>query len=115
MDESLAKRLRGLRGPARLDALQEVVSRWRTSGRSQAAFCREAGIAPVTLARWVRRVEAAGAGERDAPVFLEVGRPEAAARGRFEVILPDGTRVLLPSGFGDDDLARLLRALIAAC
>jgi len=58
---SLGQRIRGLRGEARREVIAEVVSRWRESGQSRAAFCREVGIATVTLTRWIRQLDASRA------------------------------------------------------
>ncbi len=114
MSESLGKRMRGLRGDARLTAIRDVVSQWRATGQSQAAFCREVGIATVTLGRWLRRLEV----ERKSgePVLVEVDLPDPRGNGDgYEVVLESGIWVGIPAGFRDDDLARLLRALTTAC
>lgn len=115
MADGLAKRLRGLRGEARREALLDVVSRWRGSGQSRAAFSRELGIAPVTLGRWVRRIEASRPATPAGPVLVEVGRHEGPARDGFEVVLPSAVRVHVPRGFGQEDLARLLALLSTTC
>jgi hypothetical protein len=114
--ERLGQRMRGLRGEARLKAIGEVVSRWRASGRSQAAFCSEIGIATVTLGRWLRRLEAARA-PRDPgePVLVEIGKAQRDGEGAFEVVLPAGTRVRVPVDFRAGDLSRLLGVLSSAC
>ena len=114
MSESLGKRMRGLRGEARLTAIRDVVSQWRASGQSQAAFCREVGIATVTLGRWLRRLEVEGRG--GAPVLVEVDLPDHGGNGDgYEVVLESGIWVGIPAGFRGDDLSRLLRVLTEAC
>ena len=111
----LGMRMRGLRGETRLEAIGGVVARWRESGKSRAAFCREVGIATVTLGRWVRQLEAARAAGSNEPVFVEVDIPEPPDRDLFEVVLPSGSRVRVPAGFREEDLARLLGVLSAPC
>jgi transcriptional regulator with XRE-family HTH domain len=114
--EGLGTRIRALRGAARISAIREVVSQWRSSGKSQASFCRETGIATVTLARWLRQLEAHKPPSEQAPVLVEVG----SAAGRepddaYEVVLRGGTWLRVPAGFRDADLGRLLAVLSSAC
>jgi len=106
--------MRRLRGAERQAALRDVVARWRASGKSQTAFCREAGIATVTLTRWLRRLEGEKAVERG-PVLVEVGRRAGPVRDAYEVTLPGGTRVRVPVDFRREDLVRLLGVLSATC
>ncbi len=115
MSESLGKRMQGLRGEARLTAIGEVVAQWRASGKSQTAFCREAGMAPVTLSRWLRKLEAHKQPKEQAPVLVELGVDDAEDREGYEVMLPDGTWLRVPVDFRETDLARLLGVLSSAC
>jgi hypothetical protein len=48
MADGLAMRLRKLRGEDRLKEIADVVARWRASGRSEAAFNAEVGVAGVS-------------------------------------------------------------------
>jgi len=112
---SLGHRIRGLRGETRLDAIKEVVARWRASGKSRTAFCREVGIATVTLARWIRRLDASQAEAPSGPVLVEIDVQKHHGRDPFEVVLSNGTRVRVPAGFVEEELARLLGVLAAAC
>lgn len=115
MSESLGKRIHGLRGAARLTAIGEVVSQWRASGTSRAAFCREVGIAPVTLGRWIGRLEAANGEQGTGPVFVELDAPRRRAAEPFEIVLSSGSIVRVPAGFAGDDLSRLLDVLSTTC
>ena len=112
---SLGQRMRGLRGEARLEAIGEIVARWRESGQSRAAFCRELGIAAVTLSRWISRLDASRPATQTSPVLVEVAVPESHERDVFELVLRGGTRVKVPAGFLAEDLARLLGVLTTAC
>jgi len=91
------------------------VAQWRESGQSQAAFCREVGIATVTLGRWLKQLESAKAAKPKAPVFVELGAHERPSDEGFEVVLSDGIWLRVPAGFGDGDLTRLLGVLSSAC
>ena len=112
---SLGQRMRGLRGEARLEAIGEIVARWRESGQSRAAFCRELGVATVTLSRWIHRLDASRVATQASPVLIEVGVPGGPERDVFELVLRGGTRVRVPAGFVAEDLARLLGVLTTAC
>ena len=113
--ESLGKRMQRLRGEARLAAIGEIVSQWRESGSSHAVFCREVGIARVTLGRWLRQLEMVKAPSSTEPVLLELGVHEVASEDAYEVVLADGIWLRVPAGFRDGDLARLLGVLSSAC
>lgn len=115
MAKSLGSRMRSLQGEERLKALGSIVASWRASGKSQAAFSRELGVASVTLGRWVRELEARNGAEPEAPVFVELGGDDDQKSDVFELLLPDGTRVRVPAGFREPDLARLLRVLSSTC
>ena len=114
-EESLGQRMRSLRGEARLRAIGEVVAQWRQSGQSQAVFCREAGIATVTLGRWLKQLAAGKAMKAKAPVLVELGTREVVTEDAFEVVLSGGIWLRVPSAFGEADLKRLLGVLSSAC
>lgn len=103
-----------------------VVKKQQASGLSVAEFCRQNDVADALFYRWRRKL--AELDERNEPP-QEVGksdregRSEAAARfvpielspppvsDRFEIIRPDGLRVLVPAQFEGEALREILRAL----
>ena len=115
MEESLGQRMRRLRGEEREAAIRDVISRWRESGQSQAAFCSEIGIATVTLARWLRKLEAAKAPKWPEPVLVEVGVQDDGHEEVYDVVLANGVCVSVPAGFRESELVRLLRVLSSTC
>lgn len=84
-------------------------------GASRAAFCREVGIAPVTLGRWIGRLEAANGEQGTGPVFVELDARRRRAAEPFEIVLSSGSIVRVPAGFAGDDLSRLLDVLSTTC
>lgn len=65
-----------------------ILARFKVSGQSQLAFCREAGIAPTTFQLWRRRLRQ----DRAAPArFVEVTPAAPAPRWAIEIELQDGT------------------------
>ena len=91
----------------------ELVTAWRASGMTQAAFAQREGVRYTTFVSWVQE-EGRKPAPRPAPVrppgrinFAEVRLPAANAAG-LEVRLPDGTVV---RGGNAADLATLVRAL----
>lgn len=115
MEESLGRRMRRLRGEERDSEIRDVISRWRESGQSQAAFCSEIGIATVTLARWLRKLEAGKASKDGGPVLVEVGVQENGHEQVYDVVLANGVCVSVPAGFREGDLTRLLGVLSSTC
>lgn len=117
---------------------QRLLAEWERSGLSQAEFCRRRGIKAVNLAWWKRRLRAtdvvdggrrerrAGRAVRSGFVEVALSRGSAsvstrrAASGvptadRYELVLPGGVGLHLPDDFDAERVARLVRALVAAC
>ena len=111
MEVSLGQRIKHLRGPARRSAIQRVLADFVSSAKSRSAFCRDVGIAVVTLGRWEREVGGAPLPTQATTEFVEVGSSDGRA---FELKLPGGIELRVPHDFVERDLHRLLRTL-AAC
>jgi hypothetical protein len=117
---------------------RRLLTEWAGSGLSQAEFCRRRGIKAVTLAWWKRRLRGtddAGGGRRgrwtrraERSGFVEVALPHGSASSparrapfivppsdRYELVLPDGTRLRLPDDFDPERVAQLVQAVAAAC
>ncbi len=106
--------IRRLRGAARERAVREVLSRWAEAGSTKVEFCRREGITRVTLSRWLAEFPSGRTEVGDArPRFVEA-MLGAVVRESYEVVLATGARVLVPQGFDEQDLARLLR-VVSAC
>jgi transposase-like protein len=87
---------------------QELVSAWRTSGLTQAAFAKREGVRYSTFAHWVQQATKKAPVARSPRVkFTEVALPPSLAPA-LEVRLPDGT---LLRGGNAAELAKLVRAL----
>ena len=87
------------------------VAAWKSSGLSQAGYCRQASLAYHLLRDWVRRPSAA---EREASSgFVEVRRPPAG--GVAVMALPGGAR--LEFGLQADPAwaGQVIRAVLASC
>ena len=107
MKTGLGQKIRFLRGEERRVALEELMERFRRSGKTATAFSKEIGTTATTFGRWraeVRRSLKSEAG----PTFVELGKESA---GTFEVVLASGIRVAIPSGFRANELRRLLQVL----
>ena len=86
------------------EEIQQVVQQFRASGLSQMEYCRQSGMILSSLGRYLRRVERAE--QRLVQVKLEAA-PEPGAG--FVVMLGNGRRIAGGWGFGDTELARLIR------
>jgi transposase-like protein len=92
---------------AKREQWAERLAAWRSSGQSQAGWCREHGVSLASLGYWRRRLadEAAPASPAMLPIQLA-----AMHEARVEVCLPDGI-VLRVAASDPVWLARLLRSL----
>lgn len=103
-----------------------VVRAWRASGEALSTFAARHGLKAARLARWAgrlgrrgverrqpRRAEAEPLKLRFHPVEL-VGNATALETRSIEVVLLDGRRVRVPSGFASEDLERVLRVMEGA-
>jgi hypothetical protein len=104
------------------------VERWRESGLRANEFAAELGINAATLAQWKYRLAAEARAqasglttvEPEAVSFVEVaadaelGSPvRPAENSTFEVVLPSGITVRVPSRFDAPALRRLVDAMTA--
>ena len=98
------------------DEAREVLALQEASGQCAMAFCREVGLVPERLYAWRRKLaQRELPNARFTPVRL-VGpsptvEPESAP---LEVVLGDGTRVVVRGDFDAKALRRLLSVLGAA-
>lgn len=71
---------------------RELIEEFRSSGLTQAAFCREWQINPNTFCGWLR----ADQNDSAAVSFCEVKVPTAGSSRAIVVELPDGVQVQVP-------------------
>ena len=107
----------GRRSVDREQYWREVIGDQQASGVSISAFCRERGVSPASFFAWRRKLAARDCEAADKFVPVELGPPAPAApQPGFELALPTGLRVLVPSRFDADALRKLLDVLEArAC
>jgi hypothetical protein len=94
------------------DVRRALVGEFETSGMSAAAFCRQAGIAAVTLAAWRRRLrkapEAGSPSARPQWVPVVVGGPAGDEASIGGYVLTRGlTRLEIPRGFALQEVEAL--------
>lgn len=83
------------------------------SGMSVREFAARHGLDAQRLYRW--RAQVGSVGSTPAPAFIEVKPPAGAA---IEVVLRSGHVVRVRTGFGEEDLRRVVAALegqVTAC
>ena len=113
-----AKQVRGGRGaPAPLrwtkrDA-QSALARWRASGLSLPAWCRDQGLAYERVRRWRSQLALAPVRHRQATLLpVELVEHDRVVEGPvFALELPGGLRLQIPAAFDEAALARLLRVV----
>ena len=92
---------------------QGALATWRASGLSLAAWCRQEGIGYERMRRWRSQRGSEARGSQTAALLpVQVLESERATDGPgFELELPRGLRLHVPSAFDDASLARLLRVV----
>ena len=101
---------------------RERVAAWRASGLTQAAFCREHGLAPAELSWWkhelARRDQAFKTESSPTPkrtttrrAFIPVRISPSPAREGFELVLRGGQTIRMGASFDETSLRRLLAVL----
>lgn len=101
---------------ARAAEMRPLVEEWRQGSASQAEVARRHGLNPGTFSWWCARL-GGRAGKRRGPASPRlvpvkvVDAPRSAGARRFDVVLSQGLRVRVPSGFEATELRRLVEAL----
>ena len=96
------------------ERMLELVSRWRRSGESAAAFCRRAGVSAKTFSYWKRIALQARSTRRARPAsearpFVPVRVVDEAPRALLEVAWPGGLRVVAYDAEQASELLALAR------
>jgi hypothetical protein len=86
------------------EEIQRVVEQFRASGLSQMEYCRQNGMILSSLGRYLRRMRSS----EQQLVQVKVEAPTEPGTG-FVLMLGNGRRIASGWGFGDTELARLIR------
>jgi hypothetical protein len=86
------------------EEIQQVVEQFRASGLSQMEYCRQRGMILSSLGRYLRR----GKSPEQQLVRVKIESPPEPGTG-FVLMLGNGRRIASGWGFGDAELARLVR------
>ncbi len=99
-----------------------LLREYRSRGITQAAFARSKGVSLSTVSRWLQRSATEGGdgeeiGHRLVPVRVadDVRARWGKGRPAFELMLPGGPRLSIPSDFEAADLRRLIEVLQETC
>ena len=85
------------------EEIQQLVEQFRTSGVSQIEYCRRTGMVLSTLGRYLRKNN-----PEQQLVRVKFEAPPDPGTG-FVLMLGNGRRIASGWGFGDTELARLIR------
>lgn len=113
----------------RWQSWREVIRRQEASGLSVAAFCREEQVPPASFFAWRKKLaevdqNANAASGRDADAshevqvqFVPIDLSACTRPASFEIVHPDGYRVVVPVRFDGESLREILLVLkeIASC
>lgn len=84
---------------------------WKRSGLTAAEFGQREGLRPRTLTWWSSELRRSPVALAKPPVVEVMVAPRAATASSLEVVLTSGTRVMVPIGFDETTLGRLLTVL----
>ena len=95
------------------------VERWRDSGLTAKEFAAETGVNASTLAYWSWRLRASrskrpasgSSPSRSRFVELTPSSVPVTSPAMLELVLGESIRVRIPSGFDEETLARVVRAV----
>src|SRR6185369_13982859 len=87
-----------------VEGIRQILEGYRASGLCQMEYCRQTGMVLSTLGRYLRRID----GPEQQLVRVKVEAPAELGAG-FVLTLGNGRRIASGWGFGDVELARLIR------
>ena len=88
------------------EEIDQLIEQYRASGLTQIGYCRQNGIVLSTLGRYLRQRN----GSEQRLVKVQVQPAPASEPGAgFVLVLGNGRRIESGWGFGDTELARLIR------
>ena len=95
---------------AKVDFWKGHLAEWRSSGLTQAAYCRQHSLSIPSLRYWRRTLETRSATTSSALLPIVIG--EVSGDGdSIEVCLPNGLRARVPTGMAPSRWVPLIRAL----
>src|SRR5688500_15961731 len=94
--------------------MKRLITEWESSGESAGRFAKRASVGVSTLWDWKRRLsESRALAPAPSLVPLQV-LGEAREVDRFELVLTDGRRLLIPAAVTSESLERVLR-VVSSC
>ena len=91
------------------EEIKELVEKYEASGLTQIEYCRQTGMVLSTLGRYLRRRSK----QEQQLIRVEVESAREQLTG-FVLVLANGRRIETGWGFGDADLARVIRVAESA-
>ena len=91
------------------EEIKKLVEKYQASGLTQIEYCRQTGMVLSTLGRYLRRRNKQA--QQLIRVEVESAREQPAG---FVLVLANGRRIETGWGFGDADLARVIRVAESA-
>jgi hypothetical protein len=91
------------------EEVQQIVQQFRASGLSQMEYCRQSRTVLSSLGRYLRQAKS----PEQQLVRVKIESPPDPGTG-FVLMLGNGRRIASDWGFGDAELARLIRVAESA-
>ena len=95
--------------------MARLVTRWRMSGESRAAFARRHGVSGWSFWYWCRKLSDTAPAQTATPRFVPVRVTHEAEAPSMEIVLADGARVRVREGTSVEWVRAVVMALRSVC
>ena len=91
--------------------IQSHLANWRSSGLSQAMFCKQQGFVAKTFGTWIRKYGNPSVKETEQPRFIAITQNEKVETSTLTIHYPNGIKISCPSDMGSEQLQKLFHLL----
>ena len=91
--------------------IQSHIATWRSSGLSQAMFCKQQGFVAKTFGTWIRKYGSFSEQEIEQPRFIAITQNEKVETSTLTIQYPNGIKISCPSNIPAIELRNLLHLL----
>jgi hypothetical protein len=91
--------------------IRSHIATWRSSGLSQAMFCKQQGFVAKTFGTWIRKYENPSAKEIEQPRFIAITHNEKVETSTLTIHYPNGIKIICPTNMPEMQLRNLVHLL----
>ena len=91
--------------------IESQIATWRSSGLSQAMFCKQQGFVAKTFGTWIRKYGNSSEKEVEQPRFIAIGPHEKVETSTLTIHYPNGIKISCPSEISLGAMQKLFHLL----